>query len=185
MREEAPAAASLLVRSALPPADVMDAVRREVQRIDADQPVLTIQTLAQLLSRDRWWYRTWGGLFGILAAVAVLLSTVGLYAVLAYAVTQRTQEIGLRMAVGAQPRQVCWLILKRGLAHLIWGVAVGLGGTLGLNRVLRFGLPDIGPTHPVMLAWIVALVTIVSISACLVPRRRAIRIDPVTALRAE
>jgi len=156
-----------------------------VQRIDADQPVLEIQTVAQLLSRDRWWYRTWGGLFAILAAVAVLLSTVGLYAVLAYAVTQRTQEIGLRMAVGAQPRQVCWLILKRGLAHLTVGVTAGFAGTLGLNRVLRVGLTDIGPTDPAMLAVIVALVTIVSVAACLVPVRRAIRIDPVSALRAD
>jgi predicted permease len=185
LRQEAPATASLLVRSPQPPAAVMDAVRREVQRIDADQPVLTIQTLAQLLSRDRWWYRTWGGLFAILAAMAVLLSTVGLYAVLAYAVTQRTQEIGLRMAVGAQPRQVCWLILKRGLAHLALGVTAGLAGTLGLNQVLRFGLTEVGPTDPAMLAMIIALVAIVSIAACLVPVRRAIRIDPVSALRAE
>ena len=185
LRQEAPATASVLVRSSQPPAAVMDAVRREVQRLDADQPVLTIQTLAQLLSRDRWWYRTWGGLFAILAAMAVLLSTVGLYAVLAYAVTQRTQEIGLRMAVGAQPWQVCWLILKRGLAHLTLGVTAGLAGTLGLNRVLRVGLTDIAPTDPAMLSMIVALVTIVSVAASLVPVRRAIRIDPVSALRAE
>jgi putative ABC transport system permease protein len=185
LRQEAPATASLLVRSGLPPADVMDAVRREVQRIDSDQPVLAIQTLAQLLSRDRWWFRTWGGLFGILSALAVLLSTVGVYAVLAYAVTQRTQEIGLRMAVGAQPRQICWLIVKRGLAQLTFGVTAGLAGTLGLNRVLRVGLPDIGPTDPAMLTMIVTLVTIVSVAAWLVPVRRAVRIDPVSALRAE
>jgi putative ABC transport system permease protein len=185
LHQEAPATASLLLRSALPPADVMGAVRREVQRIDADQPVLPIQTLAQLLSRDRWWYRTWGGLFGIVAALAVVLSTVGLYAVLAYAITQRTQEIGLRMAVGAQPHQVCWLILKRCLVHLTLGVTVGLAGTLALNRVLRLGLPQVGPTDPAMLAMIVALVTIVSVAAWLVPVRRAIRIDPVSALRAE
>jgi putative ABC transport system permease protein len=184
-RQEAPADAWLLVRSALPPSAVMDAVRRQVQAIDRDQPVFTIQTLAQLLESDRWWYRTWGGMLGVFAAIALVLSSMGLYAVMAYAVTQRTQEIGLRMAVGAQSRQVSWLILKRGARQLAVGLALGLAGALALSRVLRLGLEGTGPADPWTLAAIVALLSLVCVAACLVPLRRAIRIDPVVALRAE
>ena len=79
----------------------MEAVRRAVQRLDPDQPVFTIQTVSQVLAADRWWQRTWGCMFGTLAVIGLLLSSVGLYAVMATAVTARTQEIGVRMALGA------------------------------------------------------------------------------------
>jgi len=184
-RQESPADAWLLVRSALPPSAVMDAVRREVQAIDRDQPVFTIQTLAQLLAADRRWYRIWGGMLGVFAAIALVLSSMGLYAVMAYAVTQRTQEIGLRMAVGAQPRQVSWLILKRGLGQLAMGLVIGLAGALALGRVLRLGLAGAAPADPWTFAAIVVLLSLVCIVACLVPLRRALRIDPLTALRHE
>ena len=184
-RQESPAVASLLVRSALPPGSVMDGVRREVQAIDRDQPVFTIQTLAQVLAGDRWWYRTWGSMFAIFAVIALSLSSVGLYAVMAYSVTQRTQEIGVRMAVGAQRWQVCWLILKRGLLQLAVGLTLGLAGTLALSRVLRRMVIQITPTDPLTFAAITLLLTVVSIAACLVPARKATQVDPVVALRAE
>jgi putative ABC transport system permease protein len=184
-RQEPASAASLLVRTALPPASVMESVRRQVQAIDRDQPVQAIRTLAQVLSGDRWWYRTWGGVFAAFAIIALLLSSVGLYAVMSYAVTQRTQEIGVRMAVGAQPQHVSWLILKRGLAQLTAGLAIGLAAALGLTGMLRLGLTDVGPHDPVTFAAIATLVTVVTLAACLVPARRATRVDPVVALRAE
>ena len=184
-QQEPASAASLLVRTALPAASVMDSVRRQVQGIDRDQPVQAIQTLAQVLSTDRWWYRTWGGVFAAFAIIALLLSSVGLYAVMSYAVTRRTQEIGVRMAIGAQPREVSWLILKRGLAQLAAGLVIGLAAALGLTSVLRLGLTDVGPHDPVTFIAMAMLVTIVAIAACLVPARRATRVDPVIALRAE
>lgn len=184
-RQETPAAASLLVRSLLPPGSVMAAVRREVQAIDPDQPVFTIQTLEQVLADDRWWYRTFGGMFGIFAVIALVLSSVGLYAVMAYSVTQRTHEIGVRMAVGAQRWQVSWLILKRGLVQLAMGLTLGLAGAFASGRAIRSGLAGMSATDPVALAAIALLLTAVSVAACLLPARRATRVDPVVALRAE
>jgi putative ABC transport system permease protein len=184
-RPESPGAASLLVRSGLPPGSVMDAVRREVQAIDQDQPVFTIQTMDQTLAESRWPYRVFGSLFAIVAVIALVLSSVGLYAVMAYSVTQRTQEIGVRMALGAQKRQVSWLILKRGLLQLAIGVTLGLAGALALSRVLQGVLVEISPSDPVTFAAITFLLTVVSIAACLLPARRAMRVDPVVALRAE
>jgi putative ABC transport system permease protein len=184
-RQAPPASATLLVRSALPPGSVMAAVRREVQAIDQDQPVFTVQTLDQMLAQERWPFRVFGGLFVIFAAIALVLSSVGLYAVMAYSVTQRTQEIGVRMALGAAGRQVSWLILKRGLIQLALGLTIGLGGALALSRVLRTVLVQITPTDPFTFASITILLTIVSITACLLPARRATRVDPLVALRAE
>jgi predicted permease len=184
-RQEPPSAASLLIRTTLPAASVMESVRRQVQAIDRDQPVEAIQTLAQLLSGDRWWYRTWGVVFAAFAIIALGLASVGLYAVMAYAVTQRTQEIGVRMAIGAQPREVSWLILKRGLAQLAAGLVIGLIAALGLTGVMRLGLTDAAPHDPLTFTAIAMLVTIVAVAACLVPARRATRVDPVIALRAE
>jgi len=184
-RQDAPSRVALLVRSALPPASVMDAVRREVQAIDRDQPVYTIQTLDEMLAQDRWPYRVFGGLFAIFALIGLGLSSVGLYAVMAYSVTQRTQEIGVRMTLGADRRQVSWLVLKRGLTQLALGLTLGVGGALALSRVMQAVLFQVTPGDPVTFAATTMLLTLVSIAACVLPARRATRVDPVVALRAE
>jgi len=126
-----------------------------------------------------------GSSFAIFAAIALVLSSLGLYAVMAYSVTQRTHEIGMRMALGAQGRQVIWLILKRGLVQLAMGLTLGLAGALALSRVLRGVLVEITPSDPVTFAAITILLTLVSTAACLVPARRATRVDPLVALRAQ
>jgi len=184
-RQESPGAVSLLVRSGLPPGSVMEAVRREVQAIDRDQPVFTIQTMDQVLTESRWPYRVFGSLFVIFGVVALLLSSVGLYAVMAYSVTQRTREIGVRMALGAQRPQVSWLILKRGLVQLAMGLTLGLAGALVLSRVLQGVLVQITPSDPVTFTAITILLTVVSIVACLLPAHRATRVDPLAALGTE
>jgi putative ABC transport system permease protein len=176
---------SLLVRSALAPASVMDAVRREVQAIDPDQPVFALQTIEQMLAEQHWPFRAFGYMFVLFGVIALVLSAVGLYAVMAYSVTQRTQEIGVRMAVGAQTGQVSWLILKLGLVQLAIGLAIGLAGALAISRVLRRLLVEISPVDPVTFGGITILLTAVSVAACLVPARRATRVDPLIALRAE
>jgi predicted permease len=184
-RQDPPTAASLIMRSLMPPSAVMDAVRREVRMIDQDQPVFTIATLDEMLIQSRWAYRTFGSVFVIFAAIALTLSSVGLYATVAYSVTQRTQEIGVRIALGAETREVLWLILKRGLVQLAIGLAIGLAGTVALGGVIQRALVDISSRDPVTILVIMVLASSVAIAACVIPSRRAARIDPIAALRAD
>jgi predicted permease len=184
-RQETPAAVSLMVRSALPPAAVADALRREVQAIDRDQPVFSIQTIDQMLAESRWPQRVFGSAFALFAAIALMLSSLGLYAVMAYSVSRRTQEIGVRMALGADRQQVMWLILKRGLIQLAAGLTIGLAGAFAVSRALGAVLVGVTPGDPLTFGAITMLMTAVSIAACLVPARRATRVDPLVALRAE
>ena len=163
----------------------MSEVRRTVQSLDQDQPVFTIQTLDQILMQMQWPFRVFGSLFAIFAFIALSLSAVGLYAVMAYSVTQRTQEIGMRMALGADGRQVSWLILRRGLIQLVIGISLGLVGAFFMSKALGSLLVQITARDPVTFAGITILLTVVAIAACLIPARRATRVDPLIALRAE
>ena len=127
-RQVPPTFAWVMVRSAMAPTSVLDAVRRTVSTIDPDQPVFNLRTIDEMLRQQMWPYRVFGSLFAIFALIGLLLSSVGLYAVVAYSVTQRTQEIGVRMALGAQGSQVTWMILRRGLVQLALGLVIGLVG---------------------------------------------------------
>jgi len=173
----------LLVRGSGDPGTIMQAVRREVQAIDRDQPVLTIQTLDQMLANSMWPYRVFGSLFAIFAAIGLLLSAVGLYGVMAYGVSQRTPEIGIRMALGAGSGQVSWLFLRRGLVQLALGLGLGLGGALLLSGAIESLLVRVPPRDPLTLAVITLLLTLVGVAACVIPARRATRVDPLVALR--
>ena len=160
-------------------------MRQAVQSVDADQPVFSIQTLDRMLDQERWPFRVFGVMFTVFAIIALVLSSVGLYAVMAYSVTQRTSEIGLRMALGAQARQVEWMILRLGLIQLAVGLSIGLAGAMLVGSVMDSMLVGITPGDPMTFAAITTLLTIVSLAACLVPARRATQVDPLTALRAE
>ena len=183
-RQEAPGSATVMIRTALPAESIMDAVRRHVQAIDRDQPVYAIRTIRQELAEDRWVYRLFGGFFLGFAAIALLLAAMGLYAVMAYSVSRRTQEIGVRMAVGAMGRQVSWLVLKQGLKQVTIGLALGLVGSVPLTGFLESMMGTSG-NDPVMFVAVTTLLLLVAITACLIPARRATRVDPLTALRAD
>ena len=174
-----------MVRSHLEPGAVMSEVRRAVQAIDQDQPVFTMQTMNQMLAEQQWPFRVFGSLFAIFAVIAVTLSAVGLYAVMAYSVTQRTQEIGVRLALGAGGNQVLWLILRRGLIQVAIGVTIGLTGAFFMSQALGSILVQITPRDPVTFAGISILLVLVAIAACVIPARRASRVDPLVALRTE
>jgi putative ABC transport system permease protein len=182
-RQSAPSGGALVVRSRLDPAAMVNAVRREVQAIDIDQPVFTVQTVDQMLTQATWPYRVFGTLFAVFALIALVLSAVGLYAVMAYSVTQRTAEIGVRMALGAERGQISWLVLRRGLIQLGIGLTLGLAGAFFVSRVLSDLLTGVTPTDPLTFATISALLIAIGLGACLIPARRATRVDPLVALR--
>ena len=182
---EPPSGAWVMVRTELPPPAVFNEIRRAVTTIDRDQPVYTMQTVEELLRERRWPLTAFGGAFAIFALIALVLSAVGLYALMAYSVTQRTQEIGVRMAVGARTRHVSWLFLKRGLSQLAIGLTLGLSGAFALSGVLRSLLVNVTPGDPLTFVGVTAVLTAVAIAACLLPVRRATRIDPLAALRQE
>jgi putative ABC transport system permease protein len=186
LRQDPPGFASVMIRSAVAPQTLMTAVRGAVQSIDPDQPVFNLRTLEQSMQQQTWPYRVFGSLFLIFAIIGLVLSAVGLYAVMAYAVTQRTQEIGVRMALGAQGKQVTWMVLRRGLLQLALGLVIGLVGGLFAGKALPSRiLVQTTATDPWTFAAITILLSAVAITACVVPARRAMRVDPLVALRAE
>ena len=161
------------------------ALRKEVFALDPDLPLQNVRTVDENLAQQRWFVRVFGTMFGVFAGIAIVLAAVGLFAVTAYSVTQRTQEIGVRMALGAQGKQVSWLILRRGLLHLAIGLTLGLAGAFGVGRLLQSMLFQTGPADPATLVSISLLLIAVGITACLWPAWQATRLDPVTALRHE
>jgi putative ABC transport system permease protein len=183
-RQSVPSGTTVLIRSRLDPVAVMNAVRREVQQIDPDQPVLTVRTIEQQMKEATWPYRIFGTLFALFALIALVLSAVGLYAVMAYSVTQRTAEIGVRMALGADRRRVSWLVLRRGLVQLAIGLSLGLVGAYVSSQVLTELLASgVTPHDPLTFAAISLILMAVAVAACLIPAHRASRIDPLVALR--
>ena len=185
LRAQPPAFAALLVRAQRDPASLTSLLREEVRAIDPDLPLFGILTMDQQLAQQRWAFHVFGSMFAIFAVIALALSSVGLYAVTAYSVAQRTQEIGVRMALGAQSGQVLWLILRRSMVQLAIGLAIGIGGAWGVGKLLDSVLVKSGSREIVTLTSIVALLVFVSLAACFWPARVATRLDPVNALRYE
>jgi predicted permease len=183
LRAQPPSFAMLMLRAQRDAASLTTLVREQVRAIDPDLPLYDIQTLDQRLARNRWAFRVFGTMFAIFAAIALALSAVGLYAVTAYSVAQRTQEIGVRMALGAQAAQVLWLILRRSIGQMAIGLTLGVAGAFGVSKLLATMLFQTGAGDPLLLTAIVSLLVGVSAAACLWPARRATRMDPVNALR--
>jgi putative ABC transport system permease protein len=176
---------SLLVRGTGDPARITTLVREEMRAIEPDIPLFRIQTMDQMLAQQRWPLRTFGSMFALFAVIALVLSAVGLYAVTAYSVTQRTAEIGVRMALGAQPKQVMWLVMRRSLIQLAIGVPLGIAGAFGVGVLLKSLLVQTSSRDPWTIGVIAMLMILVSLAACFWPARRATRLDPVSALRYE
>lgn len=176
---------TLVIRTDGDPASIAPAVQREIRGLDPNQPVSDVRTMDQVMaewvSRSR--FNTL--LLGLFAALATLLSAVGIFGVMNYSVALRTRELGLRLAVGAQPRQVLMLVLKQGLLLTVLGVVVGLAASLALTRLLSGLLFGVEAFDLSTFTTISLLLIAVSLLACYLPARRAMRIDPLRALRYE
>ena len=172
-----------MARSRVPPGKLVTAFRRALQRIDSDLPVLGPRTLDERLQVNYWSNGLYGVLFLILASVALLLASVGLYAVVAHSVTGRTQEMGIRMAIGATSRDVRRLVVTEGMRPVGIGLVLGLAASLAVNRALKSLLVQVSPGDPTALAVASGILILAALLGCLIPARRAMRVDPVIALR--
>jgi predicted permease len=176
---------AVIVRTSGDAAAAIPLIRQAVLALDGDIPVFNVRTMDELLAQRRWQYQLFGGMFAIFAGIALLLAAIGLYAVMAYSVTQRTQEIGVRMVLGAPPGDVVWLFLRRAIVLVAIGLAIGMSGAFGVGRLLQSILvQSTGRDVPVLLS-IAMLMIVVAVTACVWPARRATRLNPVAALRYE
>jgi putative ABC transport system permease protein len=175
----------LTIRVAGDPARITQAAREQIRQSDPSLPVAQIRTMEQNRQRSFWQYGIFGWMFSIFGFIALALASVGVYGVLSYAVSQRTQEIGVRVALGAARRDVLHLIIGQGLRLAAVGVIVGLGGAFAVTPILRTLLYNVTPTDPLSFAGVAAFLIAVATVASYVPARRALRVDPIVALRGE
>jgi len=175
----------LVIRTSGDPLDLVPAVREAALAVDHDQPIYNVMTMEQRLSHSIASRRFQALLFGIFATVALVIAAVGIYGVLSYATSQRSHEIGVRIALGAQPLDVLMMILRQGIVVTLTGLAVGLAASLALTRVMKGLLFNVSATDPATFATIALLLAVVALSACYIPARRATKVDPNVALRHE
>jgi putative ABC transport system permease protein len=181
---ETPALA-VVVRTQGDPAALASSVRGAIAEIDPGQPVYDLQSLDQLVAKSLGQRRFTLTLMLLFGVIALVLSAVGIYGVMAFAVTQRTQEIGIRMALGASAIDVLRLIVGSGMSLAAIGVVVGLAGALGITRLMSSLLFGVSPTDVLTFALVSAGLLIVALLACYLPARRAMKVDPLVALRCE
>jgi putative ABC transport system permease protein len=184
-RQQPSSEMNLVVRSAVDPASLTSSIRAAVAAIDKDQPIFDIHTMQQLVDDSISTRRLTLVLLGTFSALALLLAAIGIYGVMAYSVALRTQEIGIRMALGAQRQDVLRLVLGQGARIAFFGVAIGLAVAAALARLLSTLLFSVSPSDPVTFAAVAVLLIAVALLACYIPARRALRVDPIIALRYE
>jgi putative ABC transport system permease protein len=176
---------NLVVRTTSEPLHLANAVRSQVWAVDKDQPLFDTKTVEDVVADSFGRQHVLASLLGSFAAVALLLAAVGIYGLISYAVKQRTHEIGIRMALGAQSGQVVSLILRQGMGLTLAGLFIGLFGALAAAGLLGSFLFGVKPTDPASFAGVALLLIAVALLACYIPARRAIRVDPLVALRHE
>jgi putative ABC transport system permease protein len=176
---------TLVVRTAGEPAGIAPALRGVVREIDRNVPVANIRPMTDVVETALATPRLTGWLLALFAALALVLSAVGIYGVLAYLVTQRTHEIGIRLAIGADTAHVLRLVLGRGLLLSVAGVAIGLVAAAFLTSLIATQLHDVVPHDAMTFAGVSVVMILVALAACYIPAWRATRVDPLQALRVE
>lgn len=176
---------SIAVRATGDPLAFTSVVREQVAAVDPDLPIYFVRTLQDSLFQGAWPFRVFGALFMAFGFAAPFLATVGLYGVMAFSVRQRTQEIGVRMALGAAGSAVLGMFMRQGLRQIGFGLVLGLGLGAGLSRLMRTMLFRVQPWDPVVFSAIAVVLATSALIACFIPARRAMRVDPLVALRYE
>ncbi len=178
---------TLQIRSLMPPEVLAPIVQHEIQALDAGDPIEEIQTMKESLGGTLGYfiYRLGASLAAAMGLLGLLLAVVGVYGVVSYAATQRTQELGVRMALGASPRQILALLLRQGARLVAAGLLFGLAGAWALTRAMTHMLVGVSPSDPVTYISVAALLSFITLLACWIPARRAMRVDPMVALRYE
>jgi putative ABC transport system permease protein len=176
---------TVLLRAAARPDTLAPAARRAILAIDSAQPVSEVRTLQAIVDLSTAQRRFTLVLLTLFALVALVLASVGLYGVVAYSVNQRTHEIGVRMALGAQRREILALVLRQGMGMTLWGLLAGLLGAAALARVMSGLLFGVSARDPLTFAATVLILATVALGATYVPARRATRVEPTSALRYE
>jgi ABC-type antimicrobial peptide transport system permease subunit len=174
-----------MMRTEVPPLTLANTIRNEVLSLDPNQPVSNLRTLEQVVRGSFADRRLMLTLLGLFAGAALLLAAIGLYGMMAFAVLQRTREIGIRMALGAQHGDVVIQIIRKGMTLAFLGVTLGIAGAFVLTRLMAHLLFGVAPTDPATFAGAALLLMIVALLACWLPARRATKVDPMIALRAE
>jgi len=177
--------ASLAIRAGSAPLSLTAAVRDAVAAVDPDLPLYWVDTLDGRIAEATWFYRVFGTLFMVFGAVALFLASVGLYGVMAFGVSRRSHEVGIRMALGARGGDVVRMVVRQGLVQVGFGLGLGLGLALVIGRGLQLVLFDVEPQDPAVISGIALLLMATGLLASLLPASRATRVDPVDALRAE
>ncbi|HEX6536987.1 MAG TPA: ABC transporter permease [Gemmatimonadaceae bacterium] len=177
---------SLVVRaSGGDPMAFTPAVRQAVASLDPDIPLYWVYSMERALERPTWFYRVFGTMFMLFGVVALFLASIGLYAVMAFSVSRRARELGIRMALGARGADVVRLVLRQGVVQLAIGMIAGLGIAAAVSRLMHMILFDVEPRDPLIFAGVVAVLSAAGLLACLIPARRATLVDPAVALRAD
>jgi len=174
-----------LIRSNADPAAVQRAAREAMRELDSDLPLYRLSTMEQARASSVDQPRFYAALLGAFAGLALFLAAVGIYGVISYSVSQRTRELGIRLALGATGRAVLRLVLQQGLLLASAGIVLGLVASVALTRVLRSLLFGVGALDPLTLASVCGLLAGAAVLACWLPARRAARVDPLVAMKAE
>jgi len=174
-----------VVRTSAEPSSMIETVKRAVAEVDTARPATNFRTVDQYLNQQTQYLRLYILLLGIFGGIAAVLAAIGIYGIMAYSVTERTREIGIRMALGASPQDVLRAVMRHAVLMVSIGWAIGLAASLGLTRLIKSGLYGVTPTDPATYAAISAVLIGVAVAACLIPTLRAVRVDPTIALRYE
>jgi putative ABC transport system permease protein len=175
----------IAARTAGPPLGITQGVRDAVTSLNADIPLYWVQSFDQAISESLWFVRVFGTMFMIFGFVALFLASIGLYAVMSFSVSRRTREVGIRMALGAQGRDVVRMIFNQGLLQLGVGMTFGLALALGISQLLKIILFQVQPRDPTIFGGVAAVLIAVGLFACFLPARRATLVDPLVALRSD